>query len=74
MSFVLRLKVHGISCNLCECHILWASAGFLFWVVGGGGAFGFSFPQWFICDSYIQATLHIWPVFQFKSKGLNFTV
>lgn len=23
-----RLKVHGISYNLCECHILWASAVF----------------------------------------------
>lgn len=27
-----RLKVHGISYNSCECHILWASAVFF----GGG--------------------------------------
>ena len=34
-----------------------------------GWPFGFSFPQSFICNSYIRARRHIWPVFQLKSKG-----
>lgn len=61
------LKVHDISYNLYDCHILWACAAL---GLGGGTILLclFFFSYCFICNSYIHPTLHIWTVFQLQSK------